>query len=357
MEGRAITDDTDHPALILAGDAEATVAILAGAGVAARVCREPADLVAALEGAPCAIVAEEALADPADRLPLAERLARQPPWSDFPILLLTRHGHPPDVALCENLGNVMVLERPFHPATLVTAVHAAARARRRQREAEAYLEERRETAQRQTLLIRELHHRVKNTLATVQALLGASARSATSIETFYGAFSDRIVSLAKTHNLLTEDYWQTASLAEMLRNELDPYDEASGRRVTLEGPTVELNADLAVPTGMAIHELTTNAVKHGALSTPEGRIAVAWSVTRAENGSAEGPGERRLHLDWTESGGPPAKEPTRRGFGSNLLQRVLTVQCGADIRFDFRPSGLRFHMEAPLVVRRLVPAY
>ena len=185
---------------------------------------------------------------------------------------------------------------------------------------------------------------------------GGSARSATSVETFYGAFSDRIVSLAKTHNLLTEDYWQTASLAEILRNELDPYDDASGTRITLEGPMVELNADLAVPTGMAIHELTTNAAKYGALSAPRGRIAVAWSVGLAEQGPG-GEGERRLHLDWTETGGPPATEPTRRGFGSNLLQRVLTVQCGALIQFDFRPSGLHFHMEAPLVARRLVPSY
>ena len=356
-ERRANMDETDHPALILAGDAEATAATLAGAGIVTRICRDAAELLAGLDGAQCAIVTEEALADPADRAPLAERLARQPPWSDFPILLLTRRGAPPDLVLSERLGNVTLLERPFHPATLAAAVRFAARARRRQREAEAYLEERRETAQRQSLLIRELHHRVKNTLATVQALLGASARSATSVETFYGAFSDRIVSLAKTHNLLTEDYWQTASLAEMLKNELEPYDDAAGGRIALDGPMVELNADLAVPTGMAIHELTTNAAKHGALSAPRGRIAVAWSVSQgAERGPGEAP-DRRLHLDWTESGGPPAAEPTRRGFGSNLLQRVLTVQCGADIRFDFRPSGLHFHMEAPLVGRRLVPSY
>jgi two-component sensor histidine kinase len=352
-------DDGGRPVLILSRDerdAEATAATLATAGIAPQACRDLPDLVARLDASQCAVVAQEALAG-ADLSPLRERLARQPPWSDFPVLLLTPRDASPDLALSDLLGNVTLIERPFHPATLVTAVRFAVRARRRQREAAAYLEERQETAQRQSLLIRELHHRVKNTLATVQALLGASARSATSVEAFYGAFSDRIVSLAKTHNLLTEDYWQTASLQEMLCNELGPYDDEAGSRISLDGPPVELNADLAVPTGMAIHELTTNAARHGALSVPGGRISVAWTVTGAEGADARSEHGRRLHLDWTETGGPPAAVPVRRGFGSNLLQRVLTVQCGADIRFEFLPAGLHFHMDAPLVAQRLVPAY
>jgi two-component sensor histidine kinase len=352
-------EDAKHPVLLLvpeARDAEAALAILTDAALPALACSGIDDLVARLDGAQCAILADEALVpEGGPPAALVRWLKGQPPWSDFPLVLLARRGEPPDPAALAALGNVALLERPFHSATLVTAVRFAVRARRRQREAAAYLEERQETAQRQSLLIRELHHRVKNTLATVQALLGASARSATSVETFYGAFSDRIVSLAKTHNLLTEDYWQTASLQEMLRNELGPYDD--GGRIALAGPSVELNADLAVPTGMAIHELTTNAAKHGALSRPGGRIAVAWDVVGPETAEGEDHPARRLRLDWTETGGPPTVEPTRRGFGSNLLQRVLTVQCGADIRFEFRPTGLHFHMEAPLVARRLVPSY
>jgi two-component sensor histidine kinase len=212
------------------------------------------------------------------------------------------------------------------------------------------LEERERTAERQTLLIRELHHRVKNTLATVQALLGASARSATSVDAFYASFSARVISLAKTHNLLTEDYWQQAPLREMLMNELGPYNDAEGTRIRLEGPKVELLGDLAVPAGMAIHELTTNAAKHGALSVPEGRIKVAWDVKRAAD-------RRILLLDWQEHDGPPTGPPTRKGFGSTLLQRVLKVQCEAEIAFDFRPSGLHFRMEAPMPEHRAVPSY
>jgi two-component sensor histidine kinase len=204
--------------------------------------------------------------------------------------------------------------------------------------------------QRQTLLVRELHHRVKNTLATVQALVGATGRSTGSFDEFNHSFSDRLTSLAKTHNLLTEDYWQTASLREIAVSELQPFAESRQPRFMLIGPSVELSADLAVPVGMALHELTTNAVRHGALSNPEGYVRVQWNVDEVE-------GVRKLHLEWREVGGPPVKEPQHRGFGSTLLQRVLPMQCKAEVEVRYASDGLRFRMDAPLIERRLVPAY
>lgn len=342
----------DGPVLILAPagrDAQVAEAILVEEGLTARICRSLPEVVAELDRASCAILTEEALVAENRRM-LAEWIARQPPWSDFPFILLTLRGTQPDSRLTETLGNVSLLERPFHPATLITAVQFALRGRRRQRQAEAYLEERMRTAERQSLLIRELHHRVKNTLATVQGLLGASARSAKGVDEFYSAFSARIISLAKTHNLLTEDYWQQAPLREMLDNELGPYNDAEGTRIRLDGPRIELVADLAVPTGMAIHELTTNAAKHGALSVPQGRIAVAWDVRCTD-------ANRVLVLDWIEQDGPPVQPPTRKGFGSTLLERVLKVQCEAEITFDYRVDGLHFRMEAPIPSTRAVPLY
>jgi PAS domain S-box-containing protein len=202
------------------------------------------------------------------------------------------------------------------------------------------ISERKRTEERQHLLIRELHHRVKNTLATVQAIVGSTARTASSIEDFYESFVGRIVSLAQTHNLLTEDYWQKASLAEMLRNELGPFDDGKAR-VTLAGPPVELTSEAAVPIGMAIHELTTNAVKHGALSIPGGSVEVLWRVIEDEEAS-------RLVFAWTERGGPPVQVPSRQGFGSRLLQRVLATQLQADVQMDFDPDGIRFRMNVPL---------
>ncbi|MCJ2044443.1 sensor histidine kinase [Methylobacterium sp. J-078] len=342
----------DPVALILAPggrDARVAAAILSEVGIASRIHESLADLVADLDAAACAVITEEALLR-SDRRALADWSERQPPWSDFPFILLSHRGTSPDERLTGLLGNVTLLERPFHPAVLANAVRSALRARRRQWEVLAHLEERQKTHERQALLIRELHHRVKNTLATVQGLLGATARSTRDVETFYQSFSNRIVSLGKTHTLLTEDYWQTAPLHELLENELRPYNDADGARVHLDGPPIELAADLAVPTGMAFHELTTNAAKHGALSQPGGRITVAWDVTAGDSG-------RRLSLDWRESGGPPVTAPQRKGFGSTLLQRVLAQQCNATVTIDYAAAGLHFHMDAPLPDERLVPSY
>jgi two-component sensor histidine kinase len=343
---------SDASVLILAPtgrDGAVASAILHEVGIGAQVCPNIDVFTHVLEHAACAVVTEEALLT-SNRRALAEWVGRQPPWSDFPFILLTSRGMTPDERLPEMLGNVTVLERPFHPAVLANAVRSALRARARQREVEAHLQERQNIQERQSLLIRELHHRVKNTLATVQGLLGATARSTHSIEELYESFSNRIVSLANTHNLLTENYWQTASLHEILQAELSPYGNQTDGRLVLAGPTVELTADLAVPTGMAIHELTTNAAKYGALSVPQGRVEVTWDVTTAAE-------KRNLRLEWLERGGPSVEKPQKKGFGSTLLQRVLTAQCNAEICFDFEPEGLRFRMDAPLVADRLVPRY
>lgn len=339
-------------ALILAPfgrDGEIAAAILDEVGITTRVSRDLAAAVELLGETDCAVMAEEALLK-ADRRGLADWIAAQPQWSDFPFVLLTQRGGQPVEHLLDLLGNATVLERPFHPLMLANAVQGALRARRRQRETQIHIDERRLTQERQTLLIRELHHRVKNTLSTVQAVLGATARASRSVEEFTHAFADRIQSLAQTHNLLTEDYWQSASLERMLRNELDPYSDGRSERVRINGPQVELSADCAVPLSMAIHELTTNAVKHGALSDSNGSIDVQWDV------DGKG-GEPSLSFQWMELGGPPASTPSRTGFGAVLLTRVIPVQCSAKTRLDYRNEGLCFRMSMPIAKSRLVPPY
>lgn len=201
--------------------------------------------------------------------------------------------------------------------------------------------DRKHAEERQQLLIRELHHRVKNTLATVQAIVGSTARTASSIDEFYHGFVGRIVSLAQTHDLLTDDLWQKASLEELLKTELGPYENRTRNRVMIEGPSVELPSEVAVPIGMAIHELTTNAVKHGALSVFGGQVGVRWSVEPGET-------KPRLSFTWSERGGPPVSAPIRQGFGSRLLQRVLSAQLQAEVRMDFKEHGLHFTMEMPI---------
>ncbi|WP_052954712.1 PAS domain-containing protein [Microvirga vignae] len=198
-----------------------------------------------------------------------------------------------------------------------------------------------EAENRQNLLIRELHHRVKNTLATVQAIVGSTARTASSIDEFYQGFVGRIVSLARTHNLLTEDLWQRADLKELVETELGPYEDETRNRILIDGPHVELPSEAAVPIGMAIHELTTNAAKHGALSTFGGQVEVHWHIERSEE-------RPTLQFRWTEHGGPRVTSPARQGFGSRLLQRVLSAQLQAQVNMDFREEGLHFTMSMPI---------
>jgi two-component sensor histidine kinase len=255
-------------------------------------------------------------------------------------------------ALCvlDHMPRDITQEQASTLTMLARQVMSQLELRRAIAERDDVLEANRTFEQRQSLLVRELHHRVKNTLATVQALVGATRRSTGSFDAFYRSFSNRITSLAKTHNLLTEDYWQTAPLREIALNELKPFAESRQPRFMLIGPPVELSADLAVPVGMALHELTTNAIWHGALSVPGGHVEVRWSVDEVE-------GVRKLHLEWRERGGPPVGEPQHQGFGTTLLQRVLPMQCKAEVEVQYDPEGLRFRMDAPLVEQRLVPTY
>lgn len=192
---------------------------------------------------------------------------------------------------------------------------------------------RKQAEERQQMLIRELHHRVKNILATVQAIASATGRSSSSFAAFRERFSDRLISLGRTHSLLTREAWAGAGVRDILESELSPYLQDGEARVVIEGPALIVPRDMTVPIGMAIHELTTNAVKYGALSVPEGRV----HVTIVSDGAVPEP---RMTLEWRESGGPPVREPERKGFGSLLLNRLLASQLGGEVAIDYRPEGV-----------------
>src|SRR5215204_5009725 len=179
-----------------------------------------------------------------------------------------------------------------------------------------------QAAEKQALLVRELHHRVKNTLATVQAIMGATARTAMSVEEFQSSFQARIASLAKTHSMLANDDWQTVTFRQLLSAELDPYDDGSGKRLRLDGPAVVLPSD-------------------GAVSELASSIHVRWELVDID-------GTEKLRWEWTEHDGPRVEAPTREGFGSRLLRRVLTTQTGADVDVNFAPEGLRVTAIVPL---------
>jgi two-component sensor histidine kinase len=160
------------------------------------------------------------------------------------------------------------------------------------------ISQRKEAEEKQALLVRELHHRVKNTLTTVQAIMSSTARAAETTEQFQQAFASRIASLARTHSLLTDTKWQSVPFRELLRAELEPFDDGTDQRIILAGPSIELPSELAVPIGMAVHELTTNAAKHGSLAEYGGQVEVRWCVTSGEPrhlvGSGTNATDRRL---------------------------------------------------------------
>jgi PAS domain S-box-containing protein len=203
------------------------------------------------------------------------------------------------------------------------------------------ISERKRAADEQDMLVREVHHRVRNTLAIAQAVVGSTAKTSGTIEEFKDALIGRISALARTHLLLSDGALNSVSFGAMLHSELDPFDDASGVRVVVNGPALDIPARYAVPLGMVLHELTTNSAKYGALSALGGRVDASWEM-------AERDGRRCLDFEWTESGGPDVVQPTRRGFGCQLLDVVLPRQINADTKVEYRREGLQVKIAVPL---------
>ena len=201
----------------------------------------------------------------------------------------------------------------------------------------------------QQLLIGELHHRVKNTLANVHALIRLSLNSSETLDQFRDSIGARITSLGNTHTLLTGQKWAAVDFRDLLNSELDAYQQSG--RIICDGPDFEVGSDAATSVGMIIHELTTNASKHGALSSPAGQLVLRWTV----GPDSTKPGNR-IRLDWIESSGPPVKQQRRNGFGSTLIDRLVTGQFAGTSAFEFHHDGLLFHADFVIPPADAAPA-
>jgi PAS domain S-box-containing protein len=201
--------------------------------------------------------------------------------------------------------------------------------------------ERRRTAQRQTMLVGELNHRVKNALAIVQSLVQASLRQATnqSAQAMAQTLAERLQALHRAHDLLLESQWSGASLTAMVDRELDPYRREEGPKITIKGPDVLLPPQCTSILAMTLHELATNAVKYGALSQNTGQLNVTWKTTRGNV----------LLLTWEERGALSVpKKRTRTGFGSQLIDKGIRHNLGGETKMEFRPTGLYVELSVPL---------
>jgi two-component sensor histidine kinase len=190
----------------------------------------------------------------------------------------------------------------------------------------------------QKLIIGELHHRIKNTLATVSAIASQSFRTAPSIEQGQKAMDGRLAALGRAHDLLLQVSWSSASLTHTLSSATEPYDGQGARRFHFNGPDIRITAGAVIALAMTFNELCTNTTKFGALSVQAGRVEVAWTVDE-QNG--------RLQLVWTERGGPVVQPPTRRSFGTRMMES-LGQQLNGRVQLAYEPSGFIYALDVPL---------
>ena len=199
--------------------------------------------------------------------------------------------------------------------------------------------ERKRFEEHRDILVGELNHRIKNVMAKVQAIASQTLRNASSLDEARATFEQRLVALGKSHDLLTRENWAGADLRNIVSDTVEPHGRSNRFRV--EGPRLWLVPSAALAIAMALHELATNAMKYGALKTEEGHVDVTWQLV----GEGE---DRMLCLVWKESGGPPVIVPTRKGFGSRLIQQMLAAELSGKVSVEYEPSGVICTIDAPM---------
>jgi PAS domain S-box-containing protein len=191
-------------------------------------------------------------------------------------------------------------------------------------------------------LLREMSHRSKNLLSVIQAIAGQTVRTAGTMEEFAKRFILRLHGLANSHDILVDQAWQGAPLAALVRIHLAPFVDGDASRLEMSGPDVVLSARAAQAIGMALHELATNAAKHGALRIPGGKVVVEWDIERDSDETG------RLRVTWSEHGGPPVKSPLSKGFGHVVISNIVADSLNGEASIDYAPQGLVWRMSASL---------
>ncbi|WP_332684521.1 PAS domain S-box protein [Bosea sp. (in: a-proteobacteria)] len=204
--------------------------------------------------------------------------------------------------------------------------------------------ERRRADEHRKTLMAELNHRVKNTMAVIQSIASQTLGHASSLDEARDTFRARLINLAQAHDVLTRESWQSAKLAEIMTDTLRPHAGGEGR-FQVAGPEIRLAPKAALAISMAVHELSTNAAKYGALSCESGQVTINWLIEGEQAG-------RRFILHWRETDGPPVTPPTRKGFGSRLIERALAAELGGEVSVEYEPSGLVCTIVAPLPAGR-----
>lgn len=338
-EGSAL----DH-VLILAPyrkDADYLARLLHEYEIAVRIgtrAEEPAALLAADPGV---LVATHEALSPAVLAGVGEYLAGQPSWSEMPILVLLDRASRPDQVQAE-LGRAwprsrqIFYQRPVAAVELVSGVQSALLARWRQRDVRDHLLKEME-------LRRELNHRVKNILASVTSIFEMTRRGAASVDDFAEDFRGRLRALEKVHSAVFHAGDGIVSLGEIAALTFEPYRMAGRDRFDCAGPEVWLQGENGTTLALCLHELSTNAIKYGSLSRPDGQVELRWTVS--------GDDDPQLSITWKETGGPPVVAPKRQGYGTRYVRSALAAMFGRSPAMSFEDDGFRCEISGPL--RRL----
>ncbi len=289
------------------------------------------------------VLTQEALSD-ADGAALADVLREQPSWSAAPVMVLLADVDRPPAGLLrlraiEPRLELMILQRPARARSIASALKVLLAARERQyvvRDQIAELDDRRQHLQ---FLLAELDHRVKNTLAKVIGITRLSG-DAVDVAEFRDTFANRIEALVRAHDTLAGDRDRQMTLLQVAEEALAPFLNGNRSNVGLSGPKVPLWPKDALTLAMALHELATNAAKHGALSAESGTIEVRWWIDRGETDT--------LVLTWREAGGPPVVVPRRQSFGTRMLGEIAPSELRGEAELVFAPTGLEYRLRVPV---------
>ena len=190
----------------------------------------------------------------------------------------------------------------------------------------------------QKLILEELHHRIKNTLATVSAIASQSLRNVPGAEHAQHAIEGRLMALGRAHDLLLQARWTSADLEKIVRGATEAFDNQDAPKFSIAGPDVRMTSGAVIAIAMTLNELCTNTTKFGALSVPAGRVDIAWAID---------PETQRLHLTWTETNGPAIQAPAKRSFGSRLIE-TLGKQLKGDVYLTYQQTGFVYVFDVPL---------
>ena len=243
-----------------------------------------------------------------------------------PDLTLGEPASSQDVLVAENASlRLQLTETEFSVENLLTQAGIDAK----QREASDKL---------QKLILEELHHRIKNTLATVSAITSQSLRNAPSVEHARHAIEGRLLALGRAHDLLLQARWAGTDLRKLIRVATEPFDNPDVAKFSIEGPDVQIASGAVIALAMTLNELCTNTTKFGALSVPTGRIEITWAIDEPAS---------RLRFTWTEHGGPIVQVPTRQSFGTRLIE-TLGKQLKGDVKLAYERNGFLYTLDVPL---------